>query len=65
MALKTDIRGMVYEYPDYFVVGREKVREYAPAIKADDPAYLDEDGGRRTRPRRAGGAADLHVDRSR
>ena len=43
MAIKTDILGMVYEYPDYFVVGREKVREYAAAIKADDPASLDED----------------------
>ncbi|MCW2591549.1 MAG: 3-hydroxyacyl-ACP dehydratase, partial [Mycobacterium sp.] len=31
MALKTDIRGMVHVYPDYFVVGREKVREYARA----------------------------------
>ena len=43
MALKTDIRGMVHEYPDYFVVGREKVREYAKAVKADDPASHDEE----------------------
>ena len=42
MALKTDIRGMVHEYPDYFVVGREKVREFAKAVKADDPASHDE-----------------------
>ena len=33
MALKTDIRGMVHVYPDYFVVGREKVREFAKAVK--------------------------------
>lgn len=42
MALKTDIRGMHYEYPDYFEVGREKIREFAAAIKCDDPVSLDE-----------------------
>lgn len=42
MALKTDIRGMVFEYPDKFVVGREKVREYARAVKSEDPASIDE-----------------------
>ncbi|HVQ51055.1 MAG TPA: (3R)-hydroxyacyl-ACP dehydratase subunit HadC [Mycobacterium sp.] len=43
MALKTDIRGMVWKYPDTFVVGREQVRQYATAVKADDPATHDED----------------------
>ena len=38
MAIKTNILGMVHDYPDYFVIGREKIREYATAIKADDPA---------------------------
>jgi acyl dehydratase len=42
VALKTDIRGMVYEYPDYFEVGREQIRQYARAVKADDPASHDE-----------------------
>jgi acyl dehydratase len=42
VALKTDIRGKVHVYPDYFVVGREKVREYAKAVKSEDPASLDE-----------------------
>ena len=42
MALKTDIRGMVHEYPDCFEVGREKVREYARAVKNDDAAFHDE-----------------------
>ncbi|MBV8861098.1 MAG: (3R)-hydroxyacyl-ACP dehydratase subunit HadC [Mycobacterium sp.] len=42
MALKTDIRGMIWRYPDYFVVGREQAREYARAIKCDHPAYFDE-----------------------
>ena len=43
MALKTDIRGMSHTYPDHFVVGREKVREYAKAVKAEDPASFDDD----------------------
>ncbi|HUE33035.1 MAG TPA: (3R)-hydroxyacyl-ACP dehydratase subunit HadC [Mycobacterium sp.] len=42
MALKTDIRGMVWRYPDYFEVGREQVRGFARAIKCDDPACFDE-----------------------
>jgi acyl-CoA thioesterase FadM len=42
MALKTDIRGMVHHYPDYFVVGREQIKQFAKAIKVDDPATFDE-----------------------
>ena len=42
MALKTDIRGMVWNYPDSYEVGREKIREYAMAVKADDPASYEE-----------------------
>jgi len=42
MALKTDIRGMVHRYPDVFVVGREQIRQYANAVKSDDPASHDE-----------------------
>jgi acyl dehydratase len=42
VALKTDIRGMVHEYPDYFVVGREKIREYSTAVQSDDDANFDE-----------------------
>jgi N-terminal half of MaoC dehydratase len=42
MAIKTNVLGMVHDYPDYFVIGREKIREYAIAIKADDPASHDE-----------------------
>jgi acyl dehydratase len=51
MALKTDIRGMVHEYGDFFIVGREKVREYARAVKNDDASFHDE-----------GAAADLGYD---
>jgi acyl dehydratase len=43
MALKTDIRGMVWKYPDTFVVGREQIRQYANATKALDPATHDEE----------------------
>lgn len=42
MALKTDIRGMVWKYPDTFVVGREQVRQYAKAVKSAEPATVDE-----------------------
>jgi meromycolic acid (3R)-3-hydroxyacyl-[acyl-carrier protein] dehydratase HadC len=42
VALKTDIRGLVHEYPGYFEVGREQIRQFAKAIKADDPATFDD-----------------------
>lgn len=35
--------GKHYRYPDHYVVGREKIREYAVAVKNDDPAFFDED----------------------
>lgn len=41
MALKTDIRGMVWTYPEPFVVGREQIRQYAHSVKANDPTSLD------------------------
>lgn len=34
---------MHHRYPDYYVVGREKIREYATAIKNDDRVFFDED----------------------
>ena len=43
MALKIDVRGMVWKYPDHFEVGREQVRAYARAVKAEDPSSYDED----------------------
>ncbi len=33
---------MVHEYHDYFVVGREKVREYARAVKNFDESFFEE-----------------------
>ena len=38
MAINTNIHGMSWEYSDSYEVGREKVREFANAVKADDPA---------------------------
>jgi acyl dehydratase len=43
VAINSDILGMSWEYPESYVVGREKVREFAKAVKADDPACLDEE----------------------
>jgi len=43
MALKTDIRGMSFEYPEHFVVGREQVRGFARSVKCDDRASFDEE----------------------
>ena len=42
MSLSTQLIGLHYRYPDHYVVGREKVREYAVAVKNDLPAYHDE-----------------------
>ncbi|HME79785.1 (3R)-hydroxyacyl-ACP dehydratase subunit HadA [Mycobacterium sp.] len=42
MALGKDVVGMHYRYPDHYVVEREKVREYATAVKNDDPAFFEE-----------------------
>jgi hypothetical protein len=33
---------MHYRYPDHYVVGREKIREYAIAVKNDDASFFDE-----------------------
>lgn len=42
MALKSDIRGMSWVYPDYFEIGREQVRAFARASKCEHPAHFDE-----------------------
>lgn len=43
MALSPDIVGMTYVHPDHYEVGREKIREYATAVKNEDAAYFDDD----------------------
>jgi acyl dehydratase len=42
MALSTDIVGMTYTHPEPYEVGKEKVREYAAAVKNEDDAYFDD-----------------------
>ena len=42
MAIADEIIGTHYRYPDHFAVGREKIREFARAVKADHPAHFDE-----------------------
>lgn len=43
MSIAADIIGTHYRYPDYFEVDREKVREFARAVKDDHPAHYSED----------------------
>ena len=35
-----ELIGTHYRFPDYFDVGREKVREFAQAVKDDHPVAL-------------------------
>ena len=42
MALSEQLVGTSFRYPDHYVVEREKVREYAKAVKATDPSNFDE-----------------------
>ena len=42
MSFAEKIVGKHFRYPDHYDVGREKLREYAVAVKNDDPAYFDE-----------------------
>jgi len=46
MAIAEDIIGTHYRYPDYFKVDREKVREFAAAVKDDHPAHFSEDAAK-------------------
>jgi acyl dehydratase len=42
VALSDKIVGLHYRHPDYYEVGREKIREYAEAVKNDDAAFFEE-----------------------
>ncbi|MCV7386298.1 (3R)-hydroxyacyl-ACP dehydratase subunit HadA [Mycolicibacter longobardus] len=41
MSLADRLAGAHYRYPDHYDVEREKIREYARAVKAVDPASFD------------------------
>ncbi|OBK79138.1 MaoC family dehydratase N-terminal domain-containing protein [Mycobacterium sp. 1164985.4] len=43
MAIAENIIGTHYRYPDYFEVGREKIREFAQAVKDEHPAHFTEE----------------------
>jgi acyl dehydratase len=43
VSLGENIVGMHYRYPDHYVVEREKVREYAVAVKNDDAPFFEEE----------------------
>lgn len=45
MTVPKEAEGLIgshYRAPDYFEVGREKIREFALAVKDDHPAHFDE-----------------------
>ena len=46
MSIAQDIIGTHYRYPDYFEVNREKVREFARAVKDDHPAHYSEEAAK-------------------
>jgi acyl dehydratase len=41
--LSEKIVGMHYRYPDHYEVEREKIREYAVAVKNEDPSFFEEE----------------------
>lgn len=43
MSIAHEIIGTHYRYPDHFVVGREKIREFAAAVKDDHPVHFSEE----------------------
>ncbi|KUI39187.1 (3R)-hydroxyacyl-ACP dehydratase subunit HadA [Mycobacterium sp. GA-2829] len=42
MSFLDDYVGTHYRHPDHYIVGREKIREYAVAVKNDDAAFFDD-----------------------
>lgn len=46
MSFAADIIGTHFRYPDYYLVGREKIREYAAAIQSDDPLHFDDEAAK-------------------
>ncbi|WP_328350947.1 MaoC family dehydratase N-terminal domain-containing protein [Mycobacterium sp. NBC_00419] len=43
MSIASEIIGTHFRYPDYYLVGREKIREFAKAIQTDDPVHFSEE----------------------
>ncbi|MCH9667142.1 MAG: (3R)-hydroxyacyl-ACP dehydratase subunit HadA [Actinomycetia bacterium] len=43
MSFLDNLVGSRFRYPDHYMVGREKIREYAVAVKNEDAVFFDED----------------------
>jgi len=43
MSFASDIIGTHYRYHDYFLVGRQKIREYAAAVQSEDPLHASKE----------------------
>src|SRR5690349_20469104 len=46
MGIADNIIGTHFRYPDYFEVDREKIREFARAVKDDHPAHYSEEAAK-------------------
>jgi len=46
MAIAESIIGTHYRYPDYYQVDREKIREFARAVKDEHPAHYSEEAAK-------------------
>ncbi len=46
MSLGQNAIGKRYRYPDHYIVEREKIREYAIAVKNDDPLFREDKAAR-------------------
>ena len=46
MSIASEIIGTHFRYPDYYLVGREKIREFAKAIQSEDPLHFNEDAAK-------------------
>jgi acyl dehydratase len=46
MGIAENIIGTHYRYPDYFEVNREKIREFARAVKDEHPAHYSEEAAK-------------------
>lgn len=46
MSIASEIIGTHFRYPDYYLVGREKIREFAKAIQSDDPVHFSEEAAK-------------------
>ena len=46
MSIANEIIGTHFRYLDYYLVGREKIREFAKAIQSEDPLHFSEEAAR-------------------